>query len=196
MTNAWRVSRKSLSPRETEGMKRLALRAGTVERARNLRRNATDSERRLLRGLKEVFREAKFRFQVPFGPYYADFASHSAKLIIEVDGGQHAVAKDYDEARTEFLKGEGYRVIRFWNNDVLTNLDGVLTLIGKALSPCGRGVAKTAWGAVFQATGEGPAASADEKTFRPADFFHALQTQRAPLPIPLPQGEREVMTNQ
>lgn len=184
MTSVWRVSDNSLSLREREGMKRLALRAGTVERARNLRRNATDAERRLLQGLKEVFREAKFRFQVPFGPYFADFASHSAKLIIEVDGGQHAVAKDYDEARTQFLNGEGYRVMRFWNNDVLTNLDGVLTLVGKALSPCGRGL------------GEGPAASAVEKTFRPAGYSHALRTQRAPLPIPLPQGEREVMTNQ
>ena len=186
MTNVWRASRI---------MKRFSLKPGTVERARLLRRNATDAERKLLLALRQTFPETKFRWQVPFGPYYADFASHSAKLVIEVDGGQHVQAKGYDEARTVFLNGEGYRVIRFWNNDVLTNLDGVLTLIRKALSPCGRGVAKTAWGAVFPATGEGPAASAAERLITQAEESLAPLTQRAPHPIPLPQGERGSMSN-
>ena len=71
---------------------------------------------------------------MPFGPYVADFASHGAKLIIELDGSHHADAKEYDAARTAFLNGEGYRVIRFWNNDVLMNAEGVLMLIEKALA--------------------------------------------------------------
>jgi very-short-patch-repair endonuclease len=109
--------------------------SGTVSRARGLRRTATDAEKRLWRGLRDTFPLAKFRRQVPVGPYFADFFSFSARLIIEVDGGQHADAVPYDETRTAFLERNGYRVIRFWNNDVLTNLDGVLTMVGNALSP-------------------------------------------------------------
>jgi very-short-patch-repair endonuclease len=120
-------------------VKRLALKAGTVERARKLRRDMTSQERMLWRGLKEALPNAHFRKQVPFGPYYADFACHAAKLIIELDGGQHADAISYDAARTAFLESEGYTVIRFWNNDVTTNLDGVLTAISEFLPPCGGG---------------------------------------------------------
>jgi very-short-patch-repair endonuclease len=120
-------------------MKRLSLKPGTVERARELRRNATPEEKKVLRGLRDALPEEKFRFQVPLGPYYADFCSHSAKLVIEIDGGQHGEAIGYDEARTKFINKEGYQVIRFWNNDVKTNLDGVLTMIQESLSPCGRG---------------------------------------------------------
>ena len=75
--------------------------------------------------------DAHFRHQVPLGPYYADFASHAARLIIEVDGSQHG--EERDAARTHFLEGEGYRVLRFWNNEVLGNLDGVLRTIAAAL---------------------------------------------------------------
>jgi very-short-patch-repair endonuclease len=107
--------------------------SGTVSRARTLRRNSTDAEKALWRGLRDAFPHAKFRRQVPVGPYFADFLSFSTKLIIEVDGGQHAEAASYDEARTRFLERSGYRVIRFWNNDVLTNLDGVLTQISLSL---------------------------------------------------------------
>jgi very-short-patch-repair endonuclease len=70
-----------------------------------------------------------FRAQVPLGPYYADFVSHGARLIIEVDGSQHGGAVEYDAERTTFLEGEGYRVLRFWNNQVLRELDDVLTAI-------------------------------------------------------------------
>jgi very-short-patch-repair endonuclease len=163
-------------------MKRLSLQAGTVERARQLRRDASDAELALERGLKLAFPKAKFRFQVPFGPFYADFACHKAKLVIEVDGGQHATTVEDDEARTAFLNTEGYQVMRFWNNDVLTNLDGVLTQINQTLAPCGRG-----W---CEAPGEGPAASAAEKTSPDATDSLGAQTRAAPHSNSLPQGER------
>ena len=166
-------------------MRRHALPAGAIARARRLRRESTDAEERLCYALRERLSEAKFRRQVPFGPYTADFASHQAKLIVEVDGGQHAEAVDHDRARSTFLNGEGYRVLRFWNNEVLTNLDGVLTVLERALSPCGRGL------------GEGPAASAAEKTLAPAAADAASSgLARSPLtPGPLPQGEREGLSN-
>lgn len=85
--------------------------------------------------MREAFPEAKFRFQVPYGPYYADFLCFAAKLIIEVDGGQHAEAVEYDAARTRYLEAQGYKVLRFWNNDIFENLDGVLSIIATALSP-------------------------------------------------------------
>ncbi len=78
---------------------------------------------------------AKFRRQVPLGTYFVDFASHSARMIVEVDGGQHAVDRDRDAVRTAFLNGEGYRVLRFWNHDVMQNIDGVLATIAAALPP-------------------------------------------------------------
>ena len=109
--------------------------SGTVSRARELRKYATDAEKRMWRALRENFPDAKFRRQVPIGPYFADFLSFSAKLVIEVDGGQHGEAQKYDAARTAFIEGEGYRVIRFWNNDVLTNMEGVTRAISESLSP-------------------------------------------------------------
>ena len=112
-------------------MKRHTLRSGTVDRARKLRRNATDAESLLWFALRDNLPAARFRRQVALGSFFADFASHSAKLIVEIDGGQHN--QDRDAARTRFLEGEGYRVIRFWNNDVLQNLDGVLQMIAAAL---------------------------------------------------------------
>lgn len=70
---------------------------------------------------------------MPIGPYYADFFSFPAKLVIEVDGGQHGEAQDYDARRTAFLESQGLRIIRFWNNDVLGNTEGVLTQISFSL---------------------------------------------------------------
>ena len=95
----------------------------------------TSQERKLWRALKENFPEAHFRKQVPMGIYTADFAWHSAKLIIEVDGGQHGTdaGKARDAIRTQFLEAEGYQVIRFWNNDVDRNLEGVITIIANAV---------------------------------------------------------------
>ncbi|KEY99906.1 hypothetical protein AI27_00345, partial [Sphingomonas sp. BHC-A] len=99
----------------------------TIARARELRRNATDAEKRLWTLLREKLPSARFRRQVPIGPYFADFASHAARLIIELDGGQHDKAAD--APRTAFLQQEGYRVIRFWNHDVMQNPEGALARI-------------------------------------------------------------------
>lgn len=115
--------------------KRQQLPALTVFRSRDLRRNATKAEKLLWTALRETLPVAKFRRQVPLGPYFADFVSHSARLVVEIDGGQHATAESYDAARTTFLSGEGYRVIRFWNNDVMQNIEGVLATVAAALPP-------------------------------------------------------------
>ncbi len=75
--------------------------------------------------------KAKFRRQVPVGPYVCDFLCKEARLVIEVDGGQHNVR--VDRYRTTQLRNRGFRVLRFWNNDVMTNLNGVLVTIADAL---------------------------------------------------------------
>jgi very-short-patch-repair endonuclease len=77
--------------------------------------------------------EAKFMRQVPLGPYVADFVCFEAKIIVEHDGGQHAESKS-DAIRDRYFIDRGYRVLRFWNNDALRNMDGVLTRIVEALS--------------------------------------------------------------
>ena len=78
---------------------------------------------------REPVRSDPGRRQRPIGPYIADFVCLEVSLIIEVDGGQHAEQIKEDEARTRFLEKAGFRVIRFWNNDVLANTDGVLEAI-------------------------------------------------------------------
>ena len=93
----------------------------------------TPAERKLWSALRISFPAAHWRHQVPFGPYIADFCCHSARLILEVDGGQHADAIDYDLARTQFLEAQGYRIIRFWNNEVHENIEGVVVAINLAL---------------------------------------------------------------
>jgi very-short-patch-repair endonuclease len=94
--------------------------------ARKLRSNMTDAETalwaRLRSGQVDGF---KFVRQFPIGPYVADFACRSAKLVIELDGGQHATSET-DATRTRLIEAHGYSVIRFWNHDVLANMDGVL----------------------------------------------------------------------
>jgi len=102
------------------------------ERAKKLRSDATGPEQRLWRALKSIpVYGSHFRRQVPIGPYVADFACLKARLIIELDGGHHSqngiAAKD--EARTQWLEKEGYRVIRFWNAELIDNLSGVLETI-------------------------------------------------------------------
>jgi len=72
---------------------------------------------------------------VRLGHYIVDFANHSLRMIIEIDGGQHAEKAASDTRRTKFLESEGYRVLRFWNNDVLANIDGVLEVIQSAILP-------------------------------------------------------------
>ena len=101
-------------------------------RDRNLRKNQTDAEVtlwHLVRGKR--FSGLKFRRQHPISPYIVDFICTEKKLIIEVDGGQHADAVEYDKKRTAFLESKGYTVIRFWNNEILTNIEGVYEVILK-----------------------------------------------------------------
>jgi very-short-patch-repair endonuclease len=103
--------------------------------ARRLRRDTTEAEKRLWRGLRELDLRVRFRRQHPIGQYVADFACPSAKLAIELDGGQHAAQADADAARTATLVRHGYRVIRFWNGDVMGNLSGVLHAISIEIAP-------------------------------------------------------------
>jgi very-short-patch-repair endonuclease len=110
-----------------------SLPSGSVSRARTLRRNRTEAEDRLWYALRERLPDFKWRFQVPFHPYFANFACLKAKLIVEVDGGQHDEGRASDERRTRSLEGRGYRVLRFWNHDVLANIDGVVTQISLSL---------------------------------------------------------------
>ena len=91
-----------------------------TERARELRSNMTDAERLLWRALRNKQINAhRFRRQHPIGPYIADFACIEAKLVIELDGGQHQTQETYDGQRSEFLRAQGWRELRFWNNEVL-----------------------------------------------------------------------------
>ena len=126
--------------------------AGSTSRARTLRRSATDAEKALWRALREKLPEAKWRRQVPVGPYIADLLSFNAKLVIEADGGQHDERADLDARRTASLEANGYRVLRFWNNDILTNMPGVIETIAAALPPSplveGRGPSPKAIGRV------------------------------------------------
>jgi len=104
--------------------------------ARRLRRQTTDAERKLWQHLRQwPERAAHFRRQATIGPYFADFACHSNRIVIELDGGQHAhgVQACDDVIRDAFFKSRGYRVVRFWNHDVMKNLEGVLTLIANAI---------------------------------------------------------------
>src|SRR5215831_6159538 len=106
--------------------------------ARRLRGNTTNAEDILWRHLRRSpVLGTHFRRQVPIGRYVADFACMAARLVIEVDGSQHAegpVAKT-DKERTRWLEAEGYRVLRFWNNDITQNIEGVLETIHSAMSP-------------------------------------------------------------
>ncbi len=104
--------------------------------ARQLRLRATDAEKALWTKLRRKQLEGvKFRRQQPLGPYIVDLVSLDRKLIIEIDGGQHdqQEIKIGDEERTNWLKEKGYRILRFWNNEVLENIDGVLERIREAL---------------------------------------------------------------
>jgi len=105
--------------------------------AKTLRTNSTDAERRLWLRLRDR-RLLGFKFvrQEPIGPYIADFACREADLVIELDGGQHGddATAARDEQRSSAIAGHGYRVLRFWNNDVLRNTDGVLTEIAAHLT--------------------------------------------------------------
>ena len=100
------------------------------ERSRNLRKNMTDAENRMWYFLRNRRLKCyKFVRELVVGPYIADFVCREKKLIIEVDGGQHATAISYDKRRTKFLENHGYTVFRVWNNEVFNNIQGVLETI-------------------------------------------------------------------
>ena len=102
--------------------------------AKKLRVNATDAESIIWYQLRNRnFLGYKFRRQVPFGNYIADFVCMEKMLIIELDGGQHVEQLNYDTVRTITLNKRGYKVIRFWNTDVITNLNGVLEYLKQEL---------------------------------------------------------------
>ena len=105
------------------------------ERARQLRKEPTPAERKLwayLRGNK--LNGINFRRQHAIGNFVPDFVSIKKKLVIELDGSQHLEQEEYDIERTRSLESLGYKVIRFWNNDVLNNINGVIQVIEHALN--------------------------------------------------------------
>ncbi len=103
--------------------------------AKTLRTNQTDTEQRLwyhLRGHR--FMALKFKRQKPIGHYIADFVCLECNLIIELDGGQHSENIEYDVERDAWLRGQGFTVLRFWNNDVMQNIESVLEAIRLAVT--------------------------------------------------------------
>ena len=96
------------------------------ERARYLRKNMTEQERKLWSILRNrQFHNYRFMRQYIIGNYIVDFVCCEKKIIIEADGGQHSEAETYDDNRTAFLNSKGYKVVRFWNNEIQNNLEGV-----------------------------------------------------------------------
>ena len=101
--------------------------------AQKLRNNSTDTEKYLWKYLRgRQLEEFKFRRQHPIGKYIVDFINLERKIIIEVDGGQHSENKK-DKLRDKWLEEKGYEVLRFWNNEVFTNIEGVIESIRKKL---------------------------------------------------------------
>jgi very-short-patch-repair endonuclease len=98
--------------------------------AQNLRKRLTDTERLLWSKLRAKQIEGhKFRRREPIGKYVVDFVCHEKRLIVELDGGQHAENRDADNQRDKWLGDQGYRVLKFWNHEALTNSEGVLKVI-------------------------------------------------------------------
>ncbi len=122
------------SPLAGEGVSRRLTGEGFAKlQAKHLRLNMTDAETKLWQQLRaKRFENYKFRRQVPIGRYIVDFVCYANRLIVEVDGSQHD-ASEHDAIRDAWLKGQGFHVVRLWNNGVLTNMDGALLTILDAL---------------------------------------------------------------
>lgn len=102
--------------------------------SRSLRRNQTDAEKKLWNHLRSGgFLGLKFRRQLPLGPYVVDFCCLEKKLIVELDGGQHLDGRRKDDERTGLLEREGFQVIRIWDHEVLSNIEGSLETIRKRI---------------------------------------------------------------
>lgn len=154
-----------------------------TSRARLLRKQATNAENRLWYVLRNRNLDGlKFVRQMPIGRYFADFACREAALIVELDGSQHAES-DRDIQRTSFLLGQGYSVLRFWNNDVLRNRDGVLESIRAVIAGTPSPDLRYAQ-ATLSPTGRGTRGA---RAARAASA--ARQLSEAPS-VPLPVGER------
>ncbi|HVF17887.1 MAG TPA: DUF559 domain-containing protein [Steroidobacteraceae bacterium] len=105
----------------------------TKQRARELRSMQTEAEQRLWYFLRRNTFGCHFKRQYPIGPYFADFVCVRLKLVIEVDGGQHASQMEYDTVRDRFIRDQGFDVLRFWNNEVMLRTDAVLDVIFAAV---------------------------------------------------------------
>jgi very-short-patch-repair endonuclease len=120
----------SLDGRGIKGEDDIKLADNITQIAKNLRKTSTFAERLLWRHLRAKQVEGyKFRRQEPIGDYAVDFVCFEKRIIIEVDGSQHQIEKDKDKKRDKWFKEQGFRVLRFWNNEVLRNIEGVLELI-------------------------------------------------------------------
>jgi len=109
--------------------------AKVLNNAKSLRTNQTEAEQRLWYHLRaHRFMDLKFKRQKPIGRYIVDFVCVEQQLIVELDGGQHAEQLEYDQRRDAWLRGQGYTVLRFWNNEVMQQLEGVLEKIRLTLS--------------------------------------------------------------
>src|SRR3989338_2010352 len=100
--------------------------AQELERRKTLRRDSTPQETLLWSRIRNNQLGYKFRRQHHIGPYIADFYCHEKKLVIELDGSQHMDAKEYDKKRAQYFEAFGFKILRFWNNEVNTNIEGVL----------------------------------------------------------------------
>jgi len=106
-----------------------------LDNAKSLRSNLTDAEQKLWYHLRaHRFMGRKFKRQKPMGRYVVDFVCLEEKLIVELDGGQHAENVEYDHVRDSWLRSEGYTVLRFWNNELMNEMEGVLERIRLTLS--------------------------------------------------------------
>ena len=112
-----------------------------ISRARRLREQSTDAERLLWSKLRDRrMMNCKFRRQFPVGRYIVDFVCREYKLVIELDGGHHQDQQEYDAVRSEWLQSRGFEVLRYLDNDVLTEVDSVLESIGEVLKRRGEEV--------------------------------------------------------
>ena len=104
-------------------------------RAKELHRNMSPAETKLWKHLRaHQMSDVHFRNQHAIGNYIVDFCAPRKKLIIELDGSQHLEQKEYDEERTKYLEARGYRVLRFWNNEIMNNTEGVVKVIWSVLT--------------------------------------------------------------
>jgi very-short-patch-repair endonuclease len=112
------------------------IKPGLTKTARLLRRKQTDAEKKLWQKLRSrQFEDSKFRRQQPMATYIVDFVSYEKQLVIELDGGQHNEKKvmEKDAEKTRWLERKGYRVLRFWDNEIMGNIEGVMEKISEFL---------------------------------------------------------------